>query len=58
MFHRRFAILSLTILAVAYLAIGVMYLAAGRYGYAAIYLVFVIGWATLARFAITPKEDR
>lgn len=58
MLHRRFTIWSLTTLAVAYLAIGAMYLAAGRYGYAAIYLVFVIGWATLARLATKAPAER
>ena len=58
MLHRRFIIRSLTILAVAYLAVGIMYLAAGRYGHAAIYLVFVIGWAVLARLATKPPAER
>ena len=61
MLHRRFAIWSLTTLAVAYLAIGAMYFAAGRYGYATLYLVFAAGWAALARLATkipTPRGGR
>ena len=48
---RRFTIWSSAIVAVAYLALMAIYLAAGRYGYAAAYLAFAIGWATLARLA-------
>ena len=59
--HRRFAIWSSTILAVAYLAFAAMRLAAGRYGYAAAYLAIAIGWTVLARLATkipTPRGGR
>ena len=55
--HRRFTICSSPILAVTYLALAVTYLAAGRYVSAAIWLVFAIGWAVLARLdAKTPAD--
>ena len=56
---RRFTICSSTILAVAYLALAVTYLVAGRYGYAVLHLVIAVGWATLARLATKiPADER
>ena len=56
--HRKVAEGGIGMTTVAYLAVGIMYLAAGRYGHAAIYLVFVIGWAVLARLATKPPAER
>lgn len=56
---RRFTIWSSTITAIAYLALAVTRLVAGRYGYAAIWLIFAIGWAMLARLATKiPAEPK
>ena len=57
MLSRRFTICSPTILAVTYLALTVTYLDAGRYDYAAIWLIFAIGWAVLARLATKAPAD-